>query len=111
MFQTTPEYQPFSLSPTFDTHIPMVRFQLKTGREVALPYFTLGRVDFDPSLQVIELFYGAVVVELHGRHLEVLYGHLTGHQVVVVREATSAEAGILRAPLGVVEGIVLRAAG
>ena len=109
MFQTTPEYQPFSLSPTYDTHIPMVRFVLKTGREVALPYFTLGRADFDPSLQAVELFFGAVVVELHGRHLGALYGHLTGHQVVVVREATSAEAGLLRAPLAVVEGIVVRA--
>jgi hypothetical protein len=109
VFETT-AYQPFSLAKRFEDHVPMVTLVRRSGEATALPYFTLARLDYSPSLQAVEAVFGPVAVELHGRHLGELFGHLSAHQVVAVYEATSAEARLLGVSRAVVERVVVRAA-
>ncbi len=101
-------YHAFGVSPTFDADVPMVTFRQKTGRCVALPYFSLARADYDPSLQAVELAFGGAVVELRGRNLESLFAALSAHAVVTVDEATAPEAALLPAAACVVERLAVR---
>jgi hypothetical protein len=102
-------YQAFGVSATFEAHIPMVTFRHKTGRCVSLPYFSLARADYDPSLQAVELAFGGAVVELLGRNLEPLFEALSRHAAVTVDEATAPEAALLPAAACVVERLAVRA--
>ena len=103
-------YQAFRVSPTFESHVPMLVFRLRTGRCVALPYFALARADFDPSAQAVALEFGATLVELLGRHLEPLYLAVTEQAAVRVDEATAPEAALLGVAECVVERVTVRAA-